>query len=219
MPGAHLHTHIHKPAGGGAPKQIVLMLHGLGSDGRDLIGLAPYWASILPDAVFVSPDAPFPCDMAPMGYQWFSLQDWSEEAIRRGVERAAPILDTFITEQLERYGLGADRLVLMGFSQGCMMSLYAGPRYPEKIAGILGYSGALVSGEELIGNPDIHKSPVCLIHGDADGVVPVTAYHHARKTLEKAGFTLSGGVTAGLAHGIDSAGIETGAKFLSEALG
>src|ERR1700731_1345496 len=86
----------HPPSGGGKPRQLVILLHGLGADGNDLIGLAPVWARILPDAEFVAPNAPFPCDMAPYGYQWFSLQERDPDAILGGVRAAAPMLDAFI---------------------------------------------------------------------------------------------------------------------------
>ena len=59
------------------PEQLVVLCHGLGADGQDLIGLAPYFAQVLPNAKFVSPNAPFKCDMSPFGYQWFSLQERS----------------------------------------------------------------------------------------------------------------------------------------------
>lgn len=202
-------SYEHKPESGGKPKQLVILLHGLGADGRDLITLAPLWGRALPDAVFVSPDAPFPCDMAPMGYQWFSLQDWSHEAILQGVRRAAPILDSFITEQLEKYDLLPENLALAGFSQGTMMSLYVGPRYPEKIAGILGYSGAYIPDEG-----DLHNVPVHLIHGEADHVVPIAAYDQARLALQTQGFTVTGHTTKGLMHGIDEQGIVSGGEFL-----
>ena len=90
------------PASGGKPKQLVILLHGLGADGNDLIGLAPYWAPLLPEAEFISPNAPFPCDMGPYGYQWFSAQDRSPAAVLAGVRAAAPILDAFISDALGR---------------------------------------------------------------------------------------------------------------------
>ena len=99
-----------------------------------------------------------------------------------------------------------------------MMSLYAGPRYLEKLAGIVGYSGALIWEAQ----PDIaalHKVPVLLIHGDADAVVPVGAYHLAKKTLTDAGFAVSGGVTRGLMHNIDEGGLRDAASFLRDVLG
>ena len=76
------------PASGKAARQLVILLHGLGADGNDLIGLAPHWAEFLPDAAFASPTAPFPCDMSPMGYQWFSVQDRSSSAMLAGVPSA-----------------------------------------------------------------------------------------------------------------------------------
>ncbi len=208
-----LNTYEHKPPENVEPKQLVILLHGLGADGRDLMGLAPLFAQELPEAVFVSPDAPFPCDMAPMGYQWFSLQDRSPEPILKGVQEAAPILEAFIDEQLEKYGLTGDKLALLGFSQGTMMSLYSGPRYPDTIAGILGYSGALVWEEDL-NTGFLQKMPVHLIHGEADDIVPVQARAFAQESLEKAGFTVSGHTVPDLPHGIDEEGIKSGSEFL-----
>lgn len=208
-----LKAYIHSPKSGKNPQSMVILLHGLGANGQDLIGLARYWEEVLPDTIFISPDAPFPCDMAPVGFQWFSLQDWSPESILDGVKTAAPILNDFIQTLLDKYHVTPDKLVLAGFSQGTMMSLYVAPRMDEKIAGVLGYSGALVGGEGLT-EAGIHKMPVRLIHGDVDMVVPVQAYLMAKSSLEAAGFSVSGGITRGLPHSIDEDGIESGAEFL-----
>lgn len=212
-----LKTAVYGPESGGRPDRLVILLHGLGADGRDLIGLAPLFAKFLPHTVFVSPDAPFPCDMAPFGCQWFSLQDRSRDAVLRGVRRAAPILDSFIASQMDKYGIAAENTALAGFSQGTMMSLYVAPRFPEKLAGVLGYSGALIGGDELDA-PGILRPPVHLIHGDADPVVPVEAYEEAESALRRHGFTISGGITPGLQHNIDQAGIASGAQFLQKIL-
>ncbi|MCB1562847.1 MAG: phospholipase [Alphaproteobacteria bacterium] len=212
----------HEPPSSVRAKQLVILLHGLGSNGRDLISLAPLWAQALPECAFVSPDAPFPCDMVPPGYpesyQWFSLQDRDPDKMLQGVRIAAPILERFIAEQIEAYNVPPEKCVLAGFSQGTMMSLYEGPRYPQALGGILGYSGALIGGEAL-GGEGICKVPVHLIHGEADDVVPVEAYHMARAALEGAEFKVSGHTTPGLAHGIDQEGIESGAAFLKAVLG
>ena len=93
------------PAAGGPAKRLVILLHGIGADGNDLIGLAPAWADMLPDTVFVSPNAPFPCDMAPYGHQWFSLQDRSPARMLAGIRATAPILDGFIDDTLAAHGL------------------------------------------------------------------------------------------------------------------
>lgn len=212
-----LKAYTHSPKSGAKPKSIVIMLHGLGANGADLIDLARYWENDLPDTVFVSPDAPFPCDMAPVGHQWFSLQDWSVESLLEGAKMAEPVLNDFISKTLEQYGLPDEKLALVGFSQGTMMALYAGPRRKNRIAGVLGYSGALIGGEGL-SDAAIHKLPVRLVHGDIDFVVPVQAYQMAKATLELAGFEVSGGITRGLAHSIDESGIDSGAEFLSHIL-
>ena len=212
-----LKTYKYGPASGGKPQQLVILLHGLGSDGRDLIGLAPFLAQEIPDAIFISPDAPFPCDMAPVGYQWFSLQDRSASVTLAGVQKAAPVLDHFIADQMEKYNVPADKTALVGFSQGTMMSLYVGPRFPEKLAGVLGYSGALVGGADLE-EEGINKIPVHLVHGDADNVVEVDLYHLAEERLKEAGFDVSGGVTPGLGHNVDEAGIADGSAFLRRVL-
>lgn len=212
-----LKAYTHSPKSGSKPTSMVILLHGLGANGADLIGLAQYWQNALPDTVFLSPDAPFPCDMAPVGFQWFSLQDWSPESMLEGARAVTPILNDFIDSMLAQYGLADDKLALAGFSQGTMMSLYAGPRRAKPIAGILGYSGALLDGDGLMAT-GINKVPVRLIHGDVDFVVPLQAYTMAKASLEAAGFQVSGNVTRGLAHGIDDDGIESGAEFLKSIL-
>src|SRR5215212_6641567 len=116
------------PLAGGRPRKLVILLHGLGADGNDLIGLQQYWGRLLPDAEFISPNAPFPCDMAPYGYQWFSVQDRTPTAVLAGVRAAAPSLDAFIDEELQKRDLTASDAVLVGFSQGTMMSLFVGLR-------------------------------------------------------------------------------------------
>lgn len=201
----------------GRPKQLAILLHGVGSNGRDLISLAPYYAGGLPEAVFVSPDAPFICDMMPPGYpdsyQWFSLQNRDPDILLQGVKNVFPILEAFIEGQLSRFDLAYEKLALIGFSQGTMTSLYAAPRLRSKIAGVLGYSGALLwdESEESSG---FHKMPIHLIHGQADDVVPVQAWDVAKTVLETMGYDVSGQTTPGLTHSIDQAGIETGTAFL-----
>jgi phospholipase/carboxylesterase len=159
-------TYAFGPASGKAPRKVVVMLHGLGSNGEDLIGLAPILAQQLPDVLFLSPDAPQDYDMAPpgFGYQWFSLQSFDAESMLAGARVAGPQLNAYLDSVLERTGLDDSDLALLGFSQGTMMSLYAAPRRERPIAGILGYSGSLLGGEEM-GASSIQKCPVCLVHG------------------------------------------------------
>ncbi len=209
---------VHRPSSGAAPRRLLILLHGLGADGNDLIGLAPVWAPLLPDTEFVAPNAPFPCDMAPYGFQWFSLQDRSPETILAGVRAAAPMLDAFIDDALAARGLAEKDLALVGFSQGTMMSLYVGLRRARAVAGIAGYSGALIGAESLAA--EIRAKPrVLLVHGDADQVVPFPALARTAASLGAAGVPVETLVRPGLGHGIDEEGLRTGARFLREVLG
>lgn len=201
----------------GPARHLVVLLHGLGADGQDLIELAPHWAAAVPGARFIAPDAPFPCDMAPYGRQWFSLQDRSPAVVLEGVRRAAPILNAFIDAELQSLGLAPDRLVLMGFSQGTMMALHVAARRPLAVAGVLGYSGRLAGAGTLAAEAVSHP-PVMLIHGDEDQVIPVTAMGEAAAALTAAGFAVESHRRPGLDHGIDGEGVALGAAFLARVL-
>jgi phospholipase/carboxylesterase len=206
------------PSAGGAPRQIVVLLHGVGADGQDLIGLAPMLAERLPHALFVAPDGPQPCDMAPYGRQWFSLQDRRPAALLAGVKRAAPQLDAFLDELLARHGLDESRLALLGFSQGTMTALHVAPRRRRPVAAVLGFSGALL-GAEALPQEVRSRPPVMLIHGDADDVVPVDALFMAVAGLQAAEIPVQWIIRPGLSHSIDPHGIEAGGKFLASMLG
>ena len=205
------------PASGGKPRRLVILLHGLGADGNDLIGLAPYWARLLPDAEFVSPNAPFPCDMAPHGYQWFSSQDRSPQAVLGGVRAAAPILDAFIDEALEERGLGSSELALVGFSQGTMMSLFVGLRRVEPVAGIVGFSGRLLA-PELLASELRSRPPILLVHGTEDPLVPYSSLEAAETTLKAAGVPVETVTSVGIGHSIDDQGLRRGGQFLKNVL-
>ena len=205
------------PAAGGRARSLVVLLHGLGADGHDLIQLAPHWAELLPSTAFVSPHAPFPCDMAPYGRQWFSLQDRDPHRIRSGVAAAAPILDAFLDATLEAHRLDDSALALVGFSQGTMMSLHVAPRRARAIAGVVGFSGALVGAEDLA--TELRSTPpVLLVHGDADQVVPFSAMAAAQSALSAAGVEVTTERRPGLPHSIDEVGLEKAAAFLARRL-
>ena len=208
---------VFEPASGGPAKQLVVLCHGVGADGNDLIGLAPYWAPSLPDARFVSPHAPFPYDMAPFGRQWYSLQDRTPTMIEAGSRAAAPILDAWLDRQLAELGLDDSKLALVGFSQGTMMSLFVGLRRAKPCAGILGYSGRLVAPDSLASELR-SRPPVMLVHGEADPVVPFESLEHARAALEAAGVPVEAHSRPGIGHSIDQWGLEAGARFLHRVL-
>lgn len=204
------------PAAGDRPEQLVVLLHGLGADGGDLIGLAPELAKILPNAAFVSPHAPYPCDMAPFGRQWFSLQDRANDAMLTGVRQAAPILDAFIDSELKSHGLTDEALALVGFSQGTMVALQVAPRRAKPCAQIVGFSGHLV-GAEYLADEIKSRPPVLLVHGQIDDVVPFGAMAAAETALQANQVPVASHACAGLGHGIDGDGLARAAKALKAA--
>ncbi|MCB1839126.1 MAG: dienelactone hydrolase family protein [Rhodospirillales bacterium] len=219
MPEGKIENYYTHPPGSGNIRNMVILLHGVGSNGRDLISLAPYWAQSLPDTLFISPDAPFRCDMAPPGYpnsyQWFSLQNRDPAVMLEGVKTVEPIVKAFIDEQLKEHNLKPGQLALVGFSQGTMTSLHVGPRYNPPLAGIVGFSGALLWKPEMA-KEKLNLIPILLVHGEYDDVVPVDAWHHAMTMLSSCGFEPSGYTQPGLYHSIDQEGITTAASFLQK---
>lgn len=201
----------------GDVKSAVMMLHGYGSNGDDLISLASFFAADLPNTAFISPNAPFEMEMFYGGYEWFPLTDRDPVKMLAGARRVEPIMNAMIDEVLAEYKLPASKFALLGFSQGTMTSLFVAPRRAEPIAGIVGYSGALLS-PELVSAETKSKPPVCLIHGDADDVVPFTAMAQAEKTLKENGFAIEAHRRPNLPHSIDMEGIEIAKGFLTKLL-
>lgn len=209
------------PQSGALPKNLVILLHGLGSNGEDLMSLVPFIRDALPEATaYLSPHAPFACDMAPVGYQWFSLQTWTEQAIQAGVDKAAPILRAYIYQEAKRYDVPLNRVALVGFSQGTMMALRVGLEdIEDQLACIIGFSGALVGANNY--TPKRIKSfpPVHLIHGMVDHVVPYVSLSQAENALRPAGVDLETTTCPLLGHSIDEQGLRAAQRTLQQALG
>ncbi len=195
---------------------LVVLLHGYGANGDDLIALADGWQRRLPQAAFVAPNAPEEIPGMPGALQWFplTLRDASERW--RGVVAARPVLDRFLDAELLRYRLAPDRLVLAGFSQGTMLALHVGLRRSIAPAAIVGYSG-LLAGPEHLGEITA-RPPVLLIHGEADDLIPVDALHVAREQLAAAGVQVEWHVRPRLGHGIDPDGQRFAGHFMAQFL-
>lgn len=206
------------PAAGGDPEQIILLLHGVGADGRDLIEIAPHLAQIFPHALFIAPNAPFRYDKGLSGYQWFSSGMRVEAEVIKAVQTAAPYVHRLIDAELAKAGLTPDRLAMVGFSQGTVMSLYVAPRREVPIAGVLGYSGRLV-GPDLLGREALTRPPVFLVHGAMDPVLPIQCMTAAASALEENGFPVQTLECPGLGHSIDEQGLLQGSQFLRTVLG
>ena len=206
------------PLSGGKTAQLVILLHGVAANGNDLLYLAQAWRKLLPKAEFLTPHAPFPCDYAPDGRQWFSLQDRAPEKLLAGLRDAAAILDRFFDDLLASRGLDKSQLALAGFSQGAATALYAGLHRQKQIAGIVAFSGALPWGAALQ-SEIASKPPVLLVHGEVDTVVPFQSMAAAKAMLEAVGVPVKAVARPGLGHAIDETGIKLAGEFLRDVLG
>ncbi|MFL5254698.1 MAG: alpha/beta hydrolase [Rhodopila sp.] len=200
------------PASKVRPKQLVVLCHGLGADGYDLIDLAPAWAHACPDAIFASVHAPFPHDTG-MGRQWWSVADRTPAVMEAGTRKATPFLHSFLDAELARQELPADAYAIMGFSQGAMIALFTGLRRPTPPRAILAFSGALIASDKLAEEMTNHTR-VLLVHGEADDVVPVERSREAEAALQAAGVPVDAHYVPRLGHGIDDSGISLGALAL-----
>ena len=210
-----------RAAKSGAPDALVVLLHGYGADGNDLIGLADVMGDHLPSVEFRSPDAPQACTMNPMGRQWFPIphMDGSTEAQRNaGFEASQTALNAWLDQTAEETGVPAARTVLVGFSQGTMMSLHVGPRRAEPLAGSVGFSGRLLAPERLPAEI-ASKLPVLLLLGDLDEVVPFTDMEAARAGLTDAGLDVATHVMPRTGHGISPDGLGAALAFIKARLG
>jgi phospholipase/carboxylesterase len=218
---AYLNARRFGPAAGGAPRQLVIIAHGLGANGADLIPLAQSFAAALPHALFLAPDAPEACDLVSPeegvhARQWFSLGDWHPDRMEAELRRGAPALDHFIDESLAEHDIPAGDYALMGFSQGAMMSLFVGLRRQTPPRAILAYSGILL-GPDRLAEEIANRAPVLLVHGARDEVVPAEFSRMAEAQLRGLSVPVELVIEPTLGHAIDGAGLAAGAQALVRA--
>jgi phospholipase/carboxylesterase len=196
---------------------MVVLLHGYGSNGDDLMALAPLVRPLLPDAMFVAPNAPARIPNMADAYQWWPIRNFSVDERSAGAIAAAPAIQDFLTAELARLDLADDRLLLIGFSQGTMMALHVGLRRERAVAGIIGYSGMLVAADRLAAEIR-SRPPVLLIHGTADDIVPFRSLAQAERELEEAGLAVETHISPGIGHSVGPDGLAAGGAFAHRVL-
>ena len=205
----------------GETRSVVVFLHGYGANGADLLGLADPLGDHLPDTLFVAPDAPETIPGMPNGYQWFPIP-WidgsSEEAAERGMAAAIDDLNAFLDALMVDEDVLPEQVVLFGFSQGSMMALHVAPRREDAVAGVVAFSGRLLSPEALA-DEVVVRPPVLLVHGDQDDVVPPQSLPAAAEALQEAGFQdVFAHIMKGTAHGIAPDGLSVALAFMRDKL-
>ena len=205
----------------GETQSVVVFLHGYGANGADLLGLADPLGEHLPDTLFVAPDAPEACAGAPMGYQWFPIpwiDNSSEEESERGMMQSVEDLNAVLDALMVDEDVLPEQVVLFGFSQGSMMALHVAPRREDAVAGVVAFSGRLMSPEALVDEARV-KLPILLVHGDQDDVVPPQSLPQAAEALQEAGFQdVFAHIMNGTGHGIAPDGLSVALAFIRDKL-
>jgi phospholipase/carboxylesterase len=200
------------PDSGGKPDSIVVLIHGYGSDGEDLLSLGRSWASLLPNTLFVAPHGPVACEMNPSGNQWFGLKDWEPLRILKEIQALTPAFNRYLDGLLQSHNLPPNKLALVGFSQGAMLALHVALHRPQS-AGVVAYSGAFLNDPMEL---KVALPPVLLIHGTEDQVLPASASQAAEEALKALGVPVTLSLLPDLGHGIDARGLGMGGAFLKE---
>ena len=199
-----LNSTIIEPKSKSLPKNAIILCHGYGGDGKDISILANYWKAFLPETLFICPDAPEPCKVNPAGFQWFDLMDQTEDEI---------LSKSLISENK----LSAKKIALVGFSQGCMISIQTALKRKEEISCLVGYSGKILNIKHLSKNI-VSRPEVYLMHGDIDAVVPLNFLLEAKEFFAKQDYKINTKIFNNCEHRIPTEGSSIGLEFLKKNL-
>ena len=212
-----LNTTILEPLSKAKPQNAVILCHGYGGDGKDISILASYWKAHLPETIFICPDAPEVCSANPSGYQWFDLTDQSSDQVLSKSLVAETKLNKLIDEVKSKNNLSADKIVLSGFSQGCMISLQTGIKRKDEINSIIGYSGKIIDTDHLSKNL-ISRPNIMLMHGDKDQVVTIEGLLEAKSFFYKNNYLIETKIFENCEHRIPTEGSSLGLQFIKKHL-
>ncbi len=193
--------------------RLIFILHGYGADAYDLFSIATYWQRFLPDTFFCLPNAPNICQVNRSGFEWFDLLQTDNDQIINESLDSLKKLENTINEKINILGLGYEKLILVGFSQGTMMSIQYAIRQKEVIGGVLGYSGKIYN-YELFKKELSSKPKIKFLHGNTDEIVPVEEMYKSVDFLKKEQFNVDYKVFENLSHSISHDGISEGLSFI-----
>ena len=200
-----------------SPESAIILCHGYGGDGNDISIVANYWKNFLPRTLFLCPDAPEICKVNPSGFQWFDLMDQtSEETLAKSLV-AENKLNQFINEVIEQNKIGINKIALVGFSQGCMISLQTALKRKDKISCVIGYSGKIINQEHLQKNI-VSKPEIYLMHGDIDQVVPLDNFLASKEFFNNKNIKINTKIFQNCEHRIPTEGLSIGLEFLKKNL-
>lgn len=166
------------------PEALILMFHGVGASPESLQSLGEYLHQLNPGFEIQIPAGFSPSTISAVGFQWFDVVGVTEENRPGRIQQAMPAFDQLIKEQADSAGVPLDKVVLLGFSQGTIMSLEWLKQCSVSVAGIIGIAGRFA---ELPQQIPAWPIPVCLIHGDADQVINVTQSQQSHQRLSELG--------------------------------
>jgi phospholipase/carboxylesterase len=182
----------------GSPIGSIIWLHGLGADGNDFVPIIPELnlPSTLPIR-FVFPNAPHRPVTINNGYvmpAWFDIRAMSiDQGIdQEGIAESVKLLEEYIEKEIKS-GIPSEKIILAGFSQGCVIALTTGLRYSQKLGGIIGLSGYLPFAEQILSNKNSqvnHATPIFLGHGTEDTIVPYFLGESIYTILKKYGYAV-----------------------------
>ena len=217
MTNYNLETISISPFSKNKPQQAVVLCHGYGGDGQNISNLAINWQRFLPETIFLCPNAPEICAVNPQGYQWFDLSSDKEELILEKSLIVEEKLNTFIDQILNNFQLEPNNLALVGFSQGCMMSIQIALKKKKQISCLIGYSGKVINQKHLSNNIN-SKPKIFLMHGANDTIVSSTHLLEAKEYLAKHGLKIKTKLFKDCEHRIPVEGSSLGLGFLRKNL-
>ena len=177
------------------PQVAVIWMHGLGADGNDFVPLVKELdLTGLPGIRFIFPHAKTMPVTINNGYvmrAWYDIAgtDIARREDEAGLRASQVDVEALIAREKAR-GIPAERIILAGFSQGCAMTLQTGLRHDEKLAGLLCLSGYVPLADKVSNERSEAslKTPIFLVHGTHDGVIPVAKAHQSRDLLKALGY-------------------------------